>query len=195
MGFNEVQVLTRFLSRYYDVRQSWRYSELGRLCKGTCSVAQPNSKFMQEAIALSLEAMRTGKGGPYGAVVVKDGSVIGRGMNEVTSINDPTAHAEMTAIRQACDVLQAWQLPGCELYTSCEPCPMCMGAIYWARLDRIYYANTKEIAAQFGFNSSYFYEQIALMPSQRDMTMIPFMESDAVVAFEEWARKANKQAY
>ena len=150
---------------------------------------------MQEAIALSLEAMRTRKGGPYGAVIVKDGSVIGRGMNEVTSINDPTAHAEMTAIRQACDVLQSWQLPGCELYTSCEPCPMCMGAIYWARLDRVYFANTKETAAQFGFNSSYFYEQIALMPSQRDMTMIPFMASEAVVAFEEWARKADKQAY
>jgi tRNA(Arg) A34 adenosine deaminase TadA len=158
-------------------------------------MSQPNPKFMKEAIALSLEAMRTGKGGPYGAVVVRDGTVIGRGMNEVTSINDPTAHAEMTAIRQACDGLQSWQLPGCELYTSCEPCPMCMGAVYWARLDRVYYANTKEVAAQFGFNSSYFYEQLALSPDNRDMPMMLFMADEAVVAFEEWARKSDKQSY
>ncbi|MEM9447814.1 MAG: nucleoside deaminase [Cyanobacteria bacterium P01_E01_bin.6] len=156
---------------------------------------QPNSKFMQEAIALSLDAIRTGKGGPYGAVVVKDGSVIGRGMNEVTSMNDPTAHAEMTAIRQACDMIQSWQLPGCELYTSCEPCPMCMGAIYWARLDRVYYANTKETAAQFGFNSAYFYEQVASTPDQRDMPMILFMSKAAIAAFEEWSDKTDKQSY
>jgi len=158
-------------------------------------MSQPNSKFMQEAIALSLEAMRTGKGGPYGAVVVKNGSIIGRGMNEVTSANDPTAHAEMTAIRQACDAVQAWQLLGCELYTSCEPCPMCMGAIYWARLDRVYYGNTKETAARFGFSSDYFYEQIALSPEQRDLSMIPLMPDEAVVAFEEWSRKTDKQSY
>lgn len=150
---------------------------------------------MQEAIALSLDAIRTGKGGPYGAVVVKDGSVIGRGMNEVTSMNDPTAHAEMTAIRQACDMIQSWQLPGCELYTSCEPCPMCMGAIYWARLDRVYYANTKETAAQFGFNSAYFYEQVASTPDQRDMPMILFMSEAAIAAFEEWSDKTDKQSY
>lgn len=158
-------------------------------------MSQPNSTFMQEAIALSLEAMRTGRGGPYGAVVVQNGSIIGRGMNEVTSIHDPTAHAEMTAIRQACETLQSWQLSGCELYTSCEPCPMCMGAIYWARLDRVYYANTKEVAARFGFNSSYFYEQLALTPDQRDMPMIPFMAEDAVIAFQEWAKKADKRSY
>ncbi|MEL6223120.1 MAG: nucleoside deaminase [Cyanobacteria bacterium J06627_8] len=156
---------------------------------------QPNAKFMQEAIALSLEAIRTGKGGPYGAVIVKDGNIIGRGMNEVTSQNDPTAHAEMTAIRQACQVTQSWQLPGCELYTSCEPCPMCMGAIYWSRLDRVYYANTKETAAQFGFNSAYFYEQVSASPAQRDLPMIPFMPEEAIAAFKEWSSKTEKQAY
>jgi tRNA(Arg) A34 adenosine deaminase TadA len=150
---------------------------------------------MGEAIALSFEAFRTGKGGPYGAVVVQGGNIIGRGMNEVTSKNDPTAHAEMTAIREACRVLQSWQLPGCELYTSCEPCPMCMGAIYWARLDRVYYANTKETAARFGFNSSYFYEQLATSPDQRDMSMVPYMAEEAVAAFEEWSGKADKQTY
>ncbi|MEL7313962.1 MAG: nucleoside deaminase, partial [Cyanobacteria bacterium J06559_3] len=124
------------------------------------------SGFMEEAIALSFEAIRSGRGGPYGAVVVKDGEIIGRGMNEVTSTNDPTAHAEMTAIREACKYLDSWNLEGCELYTSCEPCPMCMGAIYWARLDRIYYGNTKEVAARFGFNSQIFYDELALPCNQ-----------------------------
>lgn len=158
-------------------------------------MVQPNRKFMQEAIALSFQAMRSGKGGPYGAVVVKDGQIIGRGMNEVTSLNDPTAHAELTAIREACRAVQSWQLQGCELYTSCEPCPMCMAAVYWARLDTVYYGNTKEQAAAFGFNSDYIYEQIARPHDQRDVSITPLMADEAIVAFEEWAQKSDKMSY
>jgi len=152
-------------------------------------------KFMEAAIALSLEAIRAERGGPYGAVVVKDGEIIGQGMNEVTSIHDPTAHAEMTAIRQACERIGNWQLAGCELYTSCEPCPMCLGAIYWARLDKVYYGNTKEVAAQFGFNSQYFYDEVAKPRDQRQLLMQPLMPEAAVAAFEEWKNQPNKQSY
>lgn len=151
--------------------------------------------FMEAAIALSFKAIRSGRGGPYGAVVVKDGEIIGRGMNEVTSINDPTAHAELTAIREACAHLKSWNLEGCELYTSCEPCPMCMGAIYWARLDRVYYGNTKEVAAGFGFNSQIFYDELALPREDRQVTMVPLMTEEAVVAFEEWDNKTDKEEY
>jgi guanine deaminase len=152
-------------------------------------------QFMQQAIALSFEAMRDNRGGPYGAVVVKDGQVIGRGMNEVTSLNDPTAHAEMTAIRAACLTLGHWQLEGCELYTSCEPCPMCLAAIYWAKLERVYYGNSKEAAARFGFSSQYIYDQVALPRSQRQLPLELLLPAEAVVAFEEWAAKADKQTY
>jgi tRNA(Arg) A34 adenosine deaminase TadA len=155
----------------------------------------PQRKFMEAAIALSFEAVRSQRGGPYGAVVVKDGVIIGRGMNEVTSIHDPTAHAEMTAIRQACDHLKQWNLTGCELYTSCEPCPMCMGAIYWARLDRVYYGNTKEVAAQFGFNSQIFYDELAKPRGQRQMPMFPLMAEEAIAAFEEWKNHSSTQSY
>ncbi|MDA0673221.1 MAG: nucleoside deaminase [Cyanobacteria bacterium] len=150
---------------------------------------------MQTAIDLSFEAMRSGRGGPYGAVVVRDGEIIGQGMNEVTSLNDPTAHAELTAIRQACAYLDSWHLEGCELYTSCEPCPMCMGAIYWARLDRVYYGNTKEVAAQFGFNSQIFYDELALAPGDRQITMVPLMAEEAEAAFEEWEAQPDKDEY
>ncbi len=154
-----------------------------------------SSPFMESAIALSTKAMRSGRGGPYGAVVVRDGEIIGRGMNEVTSLNDPTAHAEMTAIREACDYVGDWNLEGCELYTSCEPCPMCMGAVYWARLDRVYYGNTKEVAAQFGFNSQIFYDELALPTDERQIPMEPLMEEMAVKVFEEWDAKTDKAEY
>ncbi|NEQ47631.1 MAG: nucleoside deaminase [Leptolyngbya sp. SIOISBB] len=150
---------------------------------------------MAVAIALSKEAIRSERGGPYGAVVVKEGEIIGQGMNEVTSINDPTAHAEMTAIRQACEQVGNWNLSGCELYTSCEPCPMCLGAIYWARLDKVYYGNTKEVAAQFGFNSQYFYDEVAKPREARQITMQPLMPEAAVTAFEEWKSLPDKQSY
>ncbi|NEQ32183.1 MAG: nucleoside deaminase [Leptolyngbya sp. SIO4C5] len=156
---------------------------------------QPNPEFMQAAIALSLESIRHGDGGPYGAVVVKEGKIIGRGMNQVAPLKDPTAHAEMLAIRQACQQLQHWQLQGCELYTSCEPCPMCMATIYWAKLDRVYYANSKEDASDYGFNSGTIYEQIALPISERSLPMSQLMQDKAVAAFKEWANKTDKLTY
>ncbi|HEY9621480.1 MAG TPA: nucleoside deaminase [Crinalium sp.] len=154
-----------------------------------------NSEFMQEAIALSFETMRDGKGGPYGAVVVKDGKVIGRGTNQVTSTNDPTAHAELMAIQDACKTVESWQLTGCELYTSCEPCAMCMAAAYWAKLDRVYYGNTKEIAAEFGFGSLAIYKELALPLDQRSIPMTPLMQEEALGAFQEWADKTDKVGY
>lgn len=150
---------------------------------------------MEAAIALSFEAIRTNRGGPYGAVVVKDNEIIGQGMNEVTSTKDPTAHAEMIAIRQACQHLGSWSLVGCELFTSCEPCPMCLGAIYWARLDTVYFGNTKEVAAQFGFNSQIFYTEIAKPIGDRTIQMVSYMTESAVKAFEEWQNQPNSQAY
>ncbi|HEY9735817.1 MAG TPA: nucleoside deaminase [Trichocoleus sp.] len=158
-------------------------------------MTEPQNQFMQDAIALSFTAMRENRGGPYGAVVVKDGQIIGQGMNEVTSLNDPTAHAEMTAIREACKTVGSWQLTGCELYTSCEPCPMCMAAIYWSRLDRVYYGNSKEAAAQFGFGSQSIYDQLALPREERKVPMAPLMSEQAVAAFEEWANKPDKKGY
>ena len=154
-----------------------------------------HQQFMAAAIALSKQAIREGRGGPYGAVVVKDGVIVGRGMNEVTSVNDPTAHAEMTAIRQACEQLGSWNLAGCELYTSCEPCPMCLGAIYWARVDKIYYGNTKEVAARFGFNSQYFYDEVAKAREDRQIAMVLLMPEDAITAFEEWEQQRDRQSY
>jgi guanine deaminase len=151
--------------------------------------------FMQEAIALSFDTMRAGKGGPYGAVVVKDGKVIGRGINQVPSTNDPTAHAELLAIQEACRTLQSPQLKGCELYTSCEPCAMCMGAVYWAKLDRVYYGNTKEDADEFGFPSTSIYNELALPLEQRAIPMISLMRQDARTAFQEWADAVDRVKY
>lgn len=151
--------------------------------------------FMQEAITLSFEAMRSNKGGPYGAVVVKDGVVIGRGMNEVTTRNDPTHHAELVAIRAACQTLGSWQLKGCELYTSCEPCPMCLAAAYWAGLAQIYYGNTAETAAEYDFNSQTIYTELARPRDQRQLPMVPQMQEQALAAFAEWANKTDKAPY
>lgn len=158
-------------------------------------MTEANNAFMEAAIALSLESVQTRKGGPYGAVVVKDHTIIGRGMNLVTLTHDPTAHAEMLAIREACDRLQTWQLVGCELYTSCEPCPMCLAAIYWARLDRVYYANTKETAAAYGFGSQAIYQELALPLNQRQLPLIQLLPTAAEAAFEAWANQPDKQPY
>ncbi|HEY9877137.1 MAG TPA: nucleoside deaminase [Leptolyngbyaceae cyanobacterium] len=158
-------------------------------------MTEAQRQYMQAAIALSFTAMRENRGGPYGAVIVKDGQIIGRGMNEVTSLNDPTAHAEMTAIREACKTVGSWQLTRCELYTSCEPCPMCMAAVYWARLERVYFGNSKESAGQYGFGSQSIYDQLALPHAERQLPMIPLMQEEALEAFEEWVNKADKQKY
>ncbi len=152
-------------------------------------------QFMQKAIALSQENVHSGKGGPFGAIIVKEGKIIAQGQNQVTSTNDPTAHAEIVAIREACRILETFQLSGCELYTSCEPCPMCLGAIYWARLDKVYYANTKVDAAQIGFDDQFIYEELKLPLTQRHLPMIQLMPQEASIAFQGWVEKTDKVEY
>jgi len=152
-------------------------------------------EFMKEAIRLSVENVETGKGGPFGAVIVKDGQIIARGANQVTSSNDPTAHAEVVAIRKACEVLGSFQLDGCELYTSCEPCPMCLGAIYWARPDRIYYANTKEDAKDIDFDDQFIYEEIERPISERKLFTEQMMRDEAIAAFQKWSESTGKTEY
>lgn len=151
--------------------------------------------FMREAIRLSLVNMRSGKGGPFGAVIVKDGEIIARGFNQVTSTNDPTAHAEVVAIREACKVLGSFQLDGCEIYTSCEPCPMCLGAIYWARPEKMYYANTKVDAANIGFDDQFIYEEIDLNLNDRKLPCEQILNDEALVVFKEWTEKLDKIEY
>ncbi len=151
--------------------------------------------FMREAIRLSIENMRAGNGGPFGAVVVKDGKIIARGFNQVTSSNDPTAHAEVVAIREACKVLNSFQLEDCEIYTSCEPCPMCLGAIYWARPSKMYYANTKKDAANIGFDDQFIYEELDLPLDKRQLAAEQLLQDEAIVAFKEWEEKINKIEY
>lgn len=158
-------------------------------------MTQPQPEFMQAAIDLSLYSIRSGKGGPFGAIIVKNGAIIATGHNQVTSTHDPTAHAEMVAIREACRVLQNFQLTGCELYTSCEPCPMCLGAIYWARLERVYYANTQIDAARIGFDDRFIYEELDLPMGDRQIPMVQLMRQDALVAFSEWNLTVDKLKY
>lgn len=151
--------------------------------------------FMKRAIELSKMALQTGKGGPFGCVIVKDGKIVGEGHNQVTSTNDPTAHAEVVAIRNACKNLNSFQLEGCEVYTSCEPCPMCLGAIYWARPSKVYFANTREDAKQIGFDDSFIYDEIPLSISQRKIPMLSMNRNLALLVFEEWKNKSDKTEY
>ncbi len=150
---------------------------------------------MREAIRLSIREMRRGQGGPFGAVVVRDGKVVGRGCNQVTSANDPTAHAEIVAIRGACKRLKTFQLDGCDLYTSCEPCPMCLSAIYWAHLRHVYYANTRKDAAKIDFDDDFIYHEVALPIRRRQVGMKQLLREEALVAFAEWQRKPDKIVY
>ncbi len=152
-------------------------------------------EIMQEAIRLSIENVRQGRGGPFAAVVVRDGEIISRGTNLVTSTNDPTAHAEVVAIREACKVLGSFQLDGCELYTTCEPCPMCMGAIYWARLAKVYYANTRSDAAAIGFDDELIYEELRRPLENRSIAMEQVLHKEARMAFEEWLKNEEKVRY
>ena len=151
--------------------------------------------FMAEAIKLAADNLLTGNGGPFGAVVVKDGEIVGRGSNSVTSTNDPTAHAEVNAIRDACKNLNTFQLDDCEIYTSCEPCPMCLGAIYWARPKKIYYACTKVDAANAGFDDSFIYEEINIPLSERSIPANQMMQADALDIFKNWIEMENKIEY
>jgi guanine deaminase len=154
-----------------------------------------DNPFMARAIQLSIENVRKGCGGPFGAVVVKGDIVIGEGTNQVTLTNDPTSHAEVLAIREACKKLGVFDLPGCELYTSCEPCPMCLGAIYWARLSLVYFANAAVDASKIGFDDSLIYRELAQPHSQRKIPMIQIMRNEALVAFREWEDKPDKITY
>jgi len=151
--------------------------------------------FMQEAIRISIQMMRRGKGGPFGAVVVRNGKIVGKGWNQVTSANDPTAHAEVVAIRDACRRLKTFQLDDCDLYTSCEPCPMCLSAMYWARLKKVYYANTRKDAAKIDFDDDFIYAEVVRPISKRKLPMRQLMRKEALVAFKEWKNKADRVRY
>ena len=150
---------------------------------------------MREAIRLADDGMKAGRGGPFGCVIVRAGSVVGRGSNRVTSTNDPTAHAEVTAIRDACARLGTFQLADCELFTSCEPCPMCLAAIYWARIPRVYYGNTRQDAAAIGFDDDFIYQQVPLPPEQRAIAMRPLLRDEALATFRTWESKHDKIRY
>ena len=154
-----------------------------------------NATYMREAVQLAEQGMRSGRGGPFGCVVVRRGEIVGRGSNRVTSTNDPTAHAEVVAIRDACTALRTFQLTDCELYTSCEPCPMCLSAIYWARIPQVYYGNTRADAAAIGFDDEFIYQQVPLAPEARTLKMELFLRDEAQVAFQEWANKTDKIRY
>lgn len=151
--------------------------------------------FMEKAIEVALENAISNQGGPFGAIVVKDGKIIGTGRNEVTASNDPTAHAEVQAIREACQYLNDFQLIDCEIYTSCEPCPMCIGAIYWARPKAVYYACTKEDAAKIGFDDQFIYEQLSLPIDQRNITMKQISPNQYELPFKTWEKSKDKTHY
>jgi len=153
-----------------------------------------NRDFMKLAIDLSIKNIEKG-GGPFGAVIVKDGEIIAASANSVTIDNDPTAHAEVNAIREACKKLKTFDLSGCEIYSSCEPCPMCLGAIYWARIDKLYFANTKNDADAIGFSDNFIYDEIAKPYSERNLKTENLMREDAIKAFELWSQTENKIEY
>jgi tRNA(Arg) A34 adenosine deaminase TadA len=157
--------------------------------------ATVHDQFMREAISLSRKNILEGKGGPFGAVIVKDGTVIARGTNLVTSTNDPTAHAEIVAIREACRTLRSFQLEGCDIYTTCEPCPMCLGAIYWARPRAIYFSNTRDDAAKIGFDDRSIYDEFTRSHGDRKIPIQQILREEAQVAFREWQEKNDKVPY
>ncbi len=149
---------------------------------------------MRKAIKLSIENVKRG-GGPFGAVIAKDGKIISTGVNQVTKSNDPTAHAEINAIRKATRKLRTFDLSGCEIFTSCEPCPMCLGAIYWAHLDKLYYGNTKNDAKNIGFDDSFIYDELELNSADRKVITKRLLPEEAILAFEDWKNKEDKEEY
>ena len=156
---------------------------------------EKQKQFMKEAIRLSMENAKNGKGGPFGTVIVKNGNIIASGVNKVTQSSDPTAHAEIVAIRSACETLGTFQLVGCEIYCSCEPCPMCLGAIYWARPDRIYFANTKEDAADINFDDNFIYNELDVSTTQRKLPTTQLLRDEAQMAFTQWRESTAKTEY
>lgn len=151
--------------------------------------------FMQQAIALATENVLSGRGGPFGAVIVRNGEALATGANSVTASNDPTAHAEVIAIRNACTKLNTFALQGCEIYTSCEPCPMCLAAIYWSRLDAIFYGNTAATAAAAGFDDQFLYDQVKLRPDQRALPTTNLLRDEALSSFNAWRQYAGRIDY
>jgi guanine deaminase len=152
-------------------------------------------KFLERAVELSRLGIIAGKGGPFGCVIVKDGKIVGEGCNQVTTTNDPTAHAEVVAIREACKFLKTFQLTGCDIYTSCEPCPMCLGAIYWARPQRVIFANTKNDAAAINFDDYFIYDEIEKNNSERQIPFLHYPLTSALQVFKEWEGMSDKIAY
>ena len=152
-------------------------------------------KFMQAAIELSRQGSENNEGGPFGCVIVKGDAIVARGNNKVLLQNDPTAHAEVVAIRDACQTLGQHQLDDCEVFTSCEPCPMCLGALYWARPKKIYYANTRQDAAKIGFDDSMIYEEVCSSPENRKIPIQPLYREEAIKVFDEWEKRENKELY
>ena len=155
----------------------------------------PNPAFMLRAIQLAVENVRVGKGGPFAAVIVRHGEIVGEGANSVTRTNDPTAHAEVNAIRNACRALNTFTLKGCEIYTSCEPCPMCLAAIYWARIEAIYFGSDSKDAARAGFDDSYFYEEIRLHRDARSVPLRQILSDEAWQSFQAWIDASEKTEY
>ena len=156
---------------------------------------QGNPKFMQQAIRLATDNVTSGRGGPFGAVVVKDGKVIATGTNQVTASNDPTEHAEVTAIRNACNALGTFKLDGCDVYTSCEPCPMCLAALYWSRCETIYYGNDAEDAKKAGFDDSFLYDEVKKPLSERTIPIVNLLPDEAWESFAEWIKSPFKVDY
>ena len=158
-------------------------------------MTEHNDQYMKRAIELARDSVAVNAGGPFGAVVVKNGRIIGEGSNQVTSSNDPTAHAEIIAIREACKTIGSFQLDGCEIYTSCEPCPMCLGAIYWARPAKIFFACTREDAAIIGFDDDFIYQELEKANEQRELVLVSMMRDEALEVFKSWAAKPDKIEY
>lgn len=158
-------------------------------------IPEDQKAFMRRAIELSREKMNANVGGPFAAVIVKDGKIVAEGWNCVTSGNDPTAHAEVTAIRNACKALNTFTLAGCDIYTSCEPCPMCLAAIYWARCDRIFYANTRQDAATIGFDDDFLYKEVSVPIEKRSKPTLRLLSAEAWDVFDAWTRKTDKIEY
>jgi guanine deaminase len=158
-------------------------------------MTEQDKEFMRRAIELAQKGMETGAGGPFGAVIVKNGEIVGEGSNLVTSTNDPTAHAEVVAIRNACQNLNNFQLEDCVIYTSCEPCPMCLGAIYWARPAKMFFACTHEDAAKAGFDDQFIYEEIERPIDERKIKSINFLREEGLTVFANWTDKMDKTEY
>jgi len=158
-------------------------------------MSMSHEQFMRQALEEAEAGLRSGCGGPFGCVIIRDGAILARGRNCVTSANDPTAHAEIAAIRDACRALGRFSLEDCTLYASCEPCPMCLAAIYWARIPRMFYANTRSDAASIGFDDDFIYREIALAPAQRAIEMRQLLRDEAQAAFREWEAKPDKARY